>query len=123
MAYTPDLKWKIVRDRQTDEHLPCVMCGTKYPLPDAVHIIDEEEWCRRVGCNRQVNGMPLCPNCHRIFDEVLRPRLFTALSEFGITGLPDCWGRNNKLSVADQEVGPPGADSAFYEPADVEPRD
>ncbi len=121
MAYNPVVKPKIVRDPQTDEHLPCVMCGTKYPRPDAAHIIDQKEWCSKVGYNRQVNGMPLCPNCHRIFDETLRPRLFAALSEFGIRGLPDCWRRNNKLSVADQEVGPPSADSAFYEPADVKP--
>jgi len=106
-AFNPEVKAKIVRDRITGEHLPCVMCGTRYPLPDAVHIIDKEEWCFRVRVDRQVNGMPLCANCHRIFDEVLRPRLAAALREFGAQGLPECWGRNNKLSVADQEVLPP----------------
>jgi hypothetical protein len=49
--------------------------------------------------------MPLCPNCHRIFDEVLRPSLFSALNEFGAQGLPKCWSKNNKLTVSDQDLG------------------
>jgi hypothetical protein len=111
-AFNPGVKAKVVRDA-AGAHLPCVMCGTRYPEPDAVHIIDKEEWCGRVGMDRQTNGMPLCPNCHRIFDEVLRPRLAVALREFGVQGLPECWSRNNKLSppdhepVSEQEVGPP----------------
>ncbi len=44
MPFNPDTKRKIVRDRKTGEHLACVMCGSRYPLPDAVHIIDETEW-------------------------------------------------------------------------------
>ncbi|MDB5309816.1 MAG: hypothetical protein JWO38_4018 [Gemmataceae bacterium] len=105
-AFNPEVKAKIVRDRNTGEYLPCVMCGTQYPLPDAVHIIDKEEWRRRVGMDRQVNGMPLCPNCHRIFDEVLRPRLLAALRGFGAQGLPECWSRNNKVMVSDRAVLP-----------------
>ena len=55
MAFNPDVKRKIVRDRQTGKHLPCVICGTEYPLPDAIHIIDEKEWKDRVGCDRQAD--------------------------------------------------------------------
>ena len=66
MAFNPDVKRKIVRDRKTDKHLPCPMCGASYPLPDAAHIIDEKEWKAKVGCDRQSNGIPLCPNCHRV---------------------------------------------------------
>ena len=106
-AFNPDVKAKVVRDRETNEHLPCLMCGTLYPLPDAVHIIDKKEWRSRVQSDRQVNGMPLCPNCHRIFDEVLRPRLAAALHEFGTQGVPECWSRNNKLLVSNQAVLPP----------------
>ncbi len=98
MAFNPKVKAKIVRNRDTREFLPCVLCGTTHVRPDAAHIIDEEEWRERNGMDRQLNGMPLCPNCHRVFDEVLRPRLYRALEHFGCEDLPDSWRKNNKLS-------------------------
>ena len=104
MAFNPEIKRKIVRDRSTDKHLPCLMCGTSFPLPDAVHIIDEKEWKVKVGCDRQCNGIPLCPNCHRVFDEVLRPYLYKSLEAFGATGLPESWKGNNKISVTEQRL-------------------
>ncbi len=111
MAFNPTVKAKIVRDRKTGKHLPCVMCGTHYPLPDAVHLIDEKEWKHRVGSSRQTNGIPLCPNCHRVFDEVFRPYLYRALVEFGATDLPKSWAKNNKITVTDENL-------AIGEPAD-----
>jgi predicted restriction endonuclease len=105
MAFHSDVKRKIVRDRKTGKHHPCVMCGATYPLPDAVHIIDEKEWKAKLGSDRQTNGIPLCPNCHRVFDEVLRPYLFRALHEFGVTGLPNSWKKNNKLTVTEEDLG------------------
>lgn len=101
MPFNPDVKRKIVRDKN-GKHFPCLMCGATYPLPDAVHIIDEKEWKSVHGCDRQVNGIPLCPNCHRVFDEVLRPFMYRALSSFGSTGLPKSWSTNNKLTVSEQ---------------------
>jgi predicted restriction endonuclease len=104
MVFNSDVKYKIVRDKN-GEHLPCMMCGVTYPLPDAVHIIDEKEWkAAHNGCDRQVNGIPLCPNCHRVFDEVLRPYLYRALSEFGANGLPTSWAKNNKVTVTEQPL-------------------
>jgi len=103
MAFNSEIKRKIVRDRQTDKHHPCVMCGATYPLPDAVHIIDEKEWKAKVGCDRQSNGIPLCPNCHRVFDEVLRPYLHRALKEFG--GIPEGWKKSNKIRVTEEDLG------------------
>ena len=103
MPFNPDVKKKIVRDKD-GKYLPCVMCGTSYPLPDAVHLIDEKEWKEAIGCDRQVNGIPLCPNCHRIFDEVLRPYIFRALLAFGVKGLPKCWKGNNKITVTAQPI-------------------
>lgn len=100
MPFNLEIKKKIVCDRETGEHLPCLMCGRRYPLPDAVHIIDEKEWKEKAGCDRQLNGIPLCPNCHRVFDEVLRPYLYRALKEFGSRDLPMSWHKNNKLTVA-----------------------
>jgi hypothetical protein len=107
MPFNLDVKHKIVRDRKTGDPLGCVMCGVKYPLPDAAHIIDEEEWKAKLGCDRQVNGMPLCPNCHRVFEEILRPLLHHALREFGSSGLPECWQKNNKITVTEQDFGLP----------------
>lgn len=104
MPFKPSVKKRIVRDRETGEHLPCVMCGTAYPLPDAVHIIDEKEWKARLGQDSQVNGIPLCPNCHRVFDEVLRPYLYKALKTFGAKELPDTWKRNNKITVTEKNL-------------------
>ena len=43
MAFNQGVKKLIVKDKTTGKHLPCVLCGKTYPLPDAVHIIDEEE--------------------------------------------------------------------------------
>jgi predicted restriction endonuclease len=101
MAFNPDVKRKIVRDKKTDVHHPCLMCGAKHIRPDAAHIIDEKEWKSKdkKGNDSKFNGIPLCPNCHRVFDEVLRPRLYKALLDFGANGLPSKWERNNKISV------------------------
>ena len=79
------------------------MCGTGYPLPDAVHIIDEKEWKAKLGSDRQSNGIPLCPNCHRVFDEVLRPYLHRALKAFG--GVPESWKKSNKIIVTEEDLG------------------
>ncbi len=105
MAFKPDLKRKIVRDPQTGKHHPCVMCGAAYPLPDAVHVIDAKEWKDKLGHERQANGIPLCPNCHRVFDEVLRPYLYRALQEFGVKELPKSWRKSNKLTVTEEDLG------------------
>ncbi|MGH7184220.1 MAG: HNH endonuclease [Nitrospiraceae bacterium] len=41
--------------------------------------------------DRQSNGIPLCPNCHRVFDEILRPLFYRAITGFG--GIPKSWGK------------------------------
>ena len=105
MPFNPSVKRKVVRDQHTNKHLPCVMCGTNYPLPDAVHLIDEKEWKAKIGEDRQINGIPLCPNCHRVFDEMLRPYLYRALTAFGASNLPKGWQKNNKITVTEQDFG------------------
>ena len=100
MPFNPGVKKSIVRDKKSGEHLPCVMCATSYPLPDAVYIIDEKEWVEKIGHDSKVNGFPLCPNCHRIFDEHLRPAFTVALEKFGCKGLPKSWSKSNKISVS-----------------------
>lgn len=98
MAFNKNIKQKILTDKETKEKLPCVMCGSTFPLPEAAHIIDEKEWKEKHKVDRQVNGIPLCPNCHKVFEEVLRPYLYRSLKEFGVKGLPHCWSKSNKLS-------------------------
>lgn len=98
MPFNQGVKKLIVRDKD-GKHRPCVMCGTTFPLPDAVHIIDEKEWKSKYerGQDSKDNGMPLCPNCHRVFDEVLKPYLYKALEKFGAKELPKSWQKSNKL--------------------------
>lgn len=103
MPFNAGVKRLVVRDK-SGNHLPCVMCGKTYPLPDAVHIIDVKEWKSRLGQDSKTNGIPLCPNCHRVFDEVLRPYLHRALEKFGASGLPNTWKNNNKISVTEQDL-------------------
>ena len=110
MAFNQGVKKLVVRDKD-GKHLPCVMCGKTYPLPDAVHIIDEKEWKTKLGQDSKINGIPLCPNCHRVFDEILRPYLYRALEKFGVTGLPETWQKNNKISVTEQDLGLENNDS------------
>ena len=104
MAFNAGVKSLIDKDNIGD-YKPCVMCGKKYPLPDAVHIIDEKEWKDRIGHDSKDNGIPLCPNCHRVFDEVFRPYLYKALKKFGAVNLPLSWQKNNKLSISEQDLG------------------
>ena len=81
------------------------MCGTVFPLPEAAHIIDEKEWKTKVGADRQVNGMPLCPSCHKVFDDVLRPYLYRALNALGTREIPESWKKSNKsASVTDEQL-------------------
>jgi hypothetical protein len=104
MAFNAGVKKLIVTDPKTKRHLPCVMCGSIYPMADAVHIVDEKEWVRQIGHDSKKNGIPLCPNCHRVFDEILRPYLYRALEAFGSRGLPRSWKQNNKLTVVDHNI-------------------
>ena len=83
------------------------MCGRVYPLPDAVHIIDQKEWknASAKGHDSKHNGIPLCPNCHRVFDEVLKPFLYRALTMYGSQNLPVGWSKSNKLRVSERNLG------------------
>ena len=110
MPFNPGVKRLVVRDK-TGKHLPCVMCGKTYPLPDAVHIVDEKEWKSKLGQDSKINGIPLCPNCHRVFDEVLRPYLHRALDKFGVSGLPNSWKKSNKITVTEQDLSLDNNDS------------
>ncbi len=97
MPFNPDTKKKIVRNKETNQHHPCIMCGTTYPRSQAAHIVDQKEWKEKHKSDSQINGIPLCPNCHHIFEDILRPHLHRALEKFGVTDLPESWKTSNKI--------------------------
>ncbi len=70
---------------------PCLWCGWSAGRRFAAHIIDE-------GPERDWNALSLCPNCSTVFDEVVRPKLYRALKEYGVKGLPMSWSKDNKMS-------------------------
>ncbi len=69
---------------------PCQWCGWQAGRRHAAHIIDE-------GPEEPWNAISFCPNCATVFDEVIRPLLFNALSKVGVRGLPKSWELDNKL--------------------------
>jgi len=70
---------------------PCVWCGWQSARRHACHIIDE-------GQDKDWNAISLCPNCHEVFESTIRPMLYKALKEYGATGLPVSWSKDNKIS-------------------------
>jgi hypothetical protein len=68
---------------------PCGWCGWHCARRHACHIIDEateEEW----------SAISLCPNWHEVIESTIRPMLQKALTEYGPTGLPLSWIKDNK---------------------------
>lgn len=80
--------------------VPCEWCGWQAGRRHAAHIIDE---VKSAGEGRW-NALCLCPNCATVFDEVIRPKLYTALQKYGSTNLPTSWRKDNKITQAIQEV-------------------
>ena len=80
------------------------MCGKTYPLPEAAHIVDCVEWKKTVGPESKDNGFPLCPNCHKVYDDVLRPYLAKALEKFGTNNLPKCWSKRRRVHITDSNL-------------------
>jgi hypothetical protein len=70
----------------------CEWCGWHADKCDAVHIVDE-------GPEDASNAIALCPNCHRIFDDVVRPRFHKALAAYVTKhgALPPSWEQSNKI--------------------------
>jgi CRISPR/Cas system-associated protein Cas10 (large subunit of type III CRISPR-Cas system) len=79
----------------------CVWCGWKQSFLDAAHLIDEID-----NDKSDVNAVYMCKNCHAVFDDVFRPRLFKALHAYGIqeSKLPPSWRKCNKLSQSNQTL-------------------
>ncbi len=76
---------------------PCGWCGWKAGRRHAAHIIDE-------GPEVEWNAICLCPNCATVFDEVVRPKFYKALQEYGCQKLPASWRKDNKISEKIDEL-------------------
>jgi hypothetical protein len=62
----------------------CEMCGHHVGVRQKAHIIAE-------GKKSGVNLLMLCPTCHIMFDTHVKPKIFEALSQAGVDGLPKSW--------------------------------
>lgn len=60
------------------------MCGHHVGVRQKAHIIAE-------GKKSGVNLLMLCPTCHIMFDTHVKPKIFEALSQAGVDGLPESW--------------------------------
>jgi hypothetical protein len=60
------------------------MCGHYVALRQKAHIVAE-------GRKSGVNLLLLCPTCHVVFDTQLKPKVFKALLQAGVKGMPDSW--------------------------------
>lgn len=74
---------------------PCEWCGWAAGRRYAAHIIDEVKRGGKGHCN----VLSLCPDCSTVFDEVIRPKLYKALAQYGATKLPESWRKNNKTGT------------------------
>ncbi len=79
---------------------PCIWCGWIAGSRHVAHIIDGKDWKTHKKVKdgeADWNALPLCPNCATIFDDVVRPKLYRALKEFGCKNLPGSWKQSNKI--------------------------
>ena len=69
----------------------CDMCGHHVGIRQKAHIIAE-------GKKTGPNLLMLCPSCHIMFDTHLKPKIFEALIQAGVKGLPKSW----EISIYEQ---------------------
>lgn len=67
---------------------PCKWCGNAVVNRNASHIVDEASNEVR---DKEDNLINLCPNCHALFDEVIKPTLFRAITLYSGGKVPSSW--------------------------------
>ena len=72
----------------------CELCGHYVGLRQKAHIVAE-------GKRRGVNLLMLCPTCHIMFDTHIKPKIYSALLEAGVQGLPDSWKKSIYMQAAE----------------------
>ena len=65
----------------------CELCGHGVAMRQKAHIVAE-------GKKRGPNLLMLCPTCHIMFDTHVKPKIYKALTEAGVTNLPKSWTKS-----------------------------
>jgi hypothetical protein len=79
----------------------CEMCGHHVGVRQKAHIFAE-------GKKAGGNLLMLCPSCHIMFDTHLKPKVFKALVDAGVRGLPKSW-ESSLYEQAAQASQPPNS--------------
>lgn len=72
---------------QSESEGICELCGHAVAMRQKAHIVAE-------GRKHRPNLLMLCPTCHIMFDTHVKPKIFKALSEAGVTNLPKSWTKS-----------------------------
>lgn len=63
------------------------MCGHHVGVRQRAHILAE-------GKKTEGNVLMLCPTCHVMFDTHVKPKVFKAMMEAGLTDFPESWRKS-----------------------------
>lgn len=69
----------------------CEMCGNYVGVRQKAHIMTE-------GKKTENNLLMLCPTSHIMFDTHVKPKVFMAMIDAGVEGMPESW----RKSIYDQ---------------------
>ena len=72
----------------------CELCGHYVAIRQKAHIAAE-------GKKRGNNLLMLCPTCHIMFDTHIKPKVYKALVEAGVQGLPESWRESIYMQAAE----------------------
>jgi len=78
----------------------CEMCGNYVAIRQNAHIVADAGRAR-------INILKLCPSCHVMFDDRLKPRLYKALNAAGVTNLPKNWEKSYHLQAIEASMASP----------------
>lgn len=73
----------------------CEMCGHHVGVRQKAHIVAEGK--------KNNNLLMLCPTCHIMFDTHVKPKVFKALQEMGIS-LPESWKKSIYEQAAEEST-------------------
>ena len=65
----------------------CEMCGHGVKIRQKAHIVAE-------GKKAGDNLLMLCPSCHMMFDNHVKPKIFKSLKQIGVKNLPGSWEKS-----------------------------
>ena len=72
----------------------CELCGHHVVIRQRAHIVAE-------GKKSGHNLLMLCPTCHIMFDTHIKPKVYKALVQAGVTNLPKSWEKSIYTQAAE----------------------